>query len=64
MPNSFVKDVNRGTTYTRDLFIGAKVCVEPATLLGYADDRRIEYKCVTNSPEQYFSGFEFSFFFS
>ena len=39
-PNSSVKDMNCWIAYTGDLFIVVMVCVEPATLLGLADNRR------------------------
>ena len=51
-PNSSVKDVNRCITGTSDLFIVMKVCVEPARLSACADNRRMVYQCVTDSPEK------------
>ena len=43
-----------------DLIIVVKICIEPNTLLGLAENR-IVYQCVTDSPEQ---GFEFRAFLS
>ena len=57
---SLVKDVICLTTHTEDLFIEMKVCVEPAKLFGWADNRRMVHKCVIDSHKQQFLGFELS----
>ena len=47
-------------TYAGNLFIVAKVCVEPAILLGWNDYRRMVQECSIDSPEQHSSSsFEF-----
>ena len=48
---SLVKDVNCLITYTGDLFVVVKVCAEPATLSGWAENRRMVHQCVTDSQQ-------------
>ena len=60
-PNSSVKVGNCWSNYTSGLFIVVKACVEPATLFGWADCRRIVHEYALDSPEQHSPGLEFSF---
>ena len=55
----FAKDINNWTTYTGDLFIVVKVCVEPAAILEKVNYRRMVQQCATDSTEQHSSGFSF-----
>ena len=48
------------TTYTDDLFIVVKVYVEPATLLGWADNRRMIHKCAKQYLRVQIQSFSFS----
>ena len=54
--------MNRWATYAGDLFIVAKVCGEPATLLELTNNRRMVPQCATDSLEPHSSGFEFRVF--
>ena len=47
--DSAIKDVNCWTAYTMILFKVVKVCIEPATLIGWADNRRMMQQCTTDS---------------
>ena len=57
-----VKDMNCRTTSTDDFFIVVKVSIEPATLLGGADNRRMVHQYATDSPKQHSSILEFRVF--
>ena len=46
VPNSSIKDVNRKTVYSGDLFIVVKAYVWSAIHFGWSDNRRTEHKCV------------------
>ena len=60
--NISVKDENYWTTYTGDLFIMVKAWIEPVTLFGWVDNRRMEHKYTMDSPKQHSAGFEFRVF--
>ena len=44
--------------YTGYLFVVVKVCVEPATLFGWANNRRMAHHWVISFSEQHSRGFE------
>ena len=51
-PKNSIEDINCWIIVTKDLFIVVKIGVEPATLLGLAENKRMVYQCSTDSLKQ------------